>query len=429
MSVLSMKMKTSVKILIAVVVLIVIGTVSYKALADVWKKRSQPNWREAEVTRGDITYVVNSTGTVKPELSVSVGAVVSGPILELHADFNDEVKEGDLLAKIDPRLFAANVARDNAVLETRKAEVKRVEALLQQARNDETRAKKLRAENKDYISQSEMDQYKFSVLSFEAQLDVAKCSVEQAEGSLENSKANLEYTEILSPVEGMIIDRKIDQGQSLASQFQTPELFIVAPNMRKKMLVFASVDEADIGMIRNAKKEKRPVHFNVDAYRDDLFEGTIEQIRMSSTETQNVVTYPVVVEAPNPELKLMPGMTASISFQVDSRKDVIKIPNAALRFYPPDRNYVREEDRKLLDGAEFADDDERASDTVLSAKERAEANRKSRRRHVWVKDGDQLKAIEIVTGLSDNKFTELVSGDVEVGQKLITKVQGNMMFY
>jgi len=251
-------MRISVKISIALLALVVIGGVSYKSLADVWKKRSLPNWREAEVSRGDIVYVVNSTGTVKPVLSVSVGAVVSGPILKLHADFNDEVKEGDLLAKIDPRLFAANVARDQAVLDTRKAEVKRVEALLQQARNDDARAKQLRAENKDYISQSEMDQFKFSVLSFEAQLDVAKCSVEQAEGSLKNSQANLEYTEILSPVDGVVIDRKIDQGQSLAAQFQTPELFIVAPDMRKRMLVFASVDEADIGMIRNAKTRSVP---------------------------------------------------------------------------------------------------------------------------------------------------------------------------
>ncbi len=416
-------MNTGVKIFVFVISVTVVCAASYKPAVDYWKKRNLPDWRESVVTRGNIVSVVNSTGTVKPVLSVSVGAVVSGPIIEICADFNDEVQKGELLARIDPRLFAANVARDSAVLATRKAEVQRVDALLQQAMRDEERAKILRSKNKDYISRSEMDQFKYNVLSLKAQKEVAECSVEQAEGSLKNSQANLEYTEIVAPVDGIVIDRKIDQGQSLACQFQTPELFIVAPDMRKKMYVFASVDEADIGLIRNAKNDNRPVHFNVDAYPDDIFEGRIEQIRMSSTTVQNVVTYPVVVAASNPDLKLMPGMTASISFEVGETDEVTKIPNAALRFYP-DPKYVRVEDRELLEGAASeTDDQDDTSASMMTAPEKAAANRKRRLRHVWVWDDEVLKAVEVTTGLSDNKFTELIEGDLKFGDKLVTGIK------
>src|SRR5262249_52037125 len=148
------------------------------------------------------------------------------------------------------------------------------------------------------------------------------------------SQAQLRYTNIKAPVDGIIINRKIDPGQTLAAQFQAPELFVVAPDMRTKMYVHASVDEADIGLIHEAQRKDLPVTFTVDAYPDDLFEGMIEEIRLSSTTTQNVVTYPVIVAAPNPDLKLLPGMTASISFEVNRRADIIKIPNSALRYFP-----------------------------------------------------------------------------------------------
>jgi HlyD family secretion protein len=182
------------------------------------------------------------------------------------------------------------------------------------------------------------------------------------------------------------------------------------------------VDETDIGLIREAEKQDLPVVFTVDAYPNDLFEGEIEEVRFSATTTQNVVTYPVIVSAPNPELKLLPGMTASISFQVDERKDTLKIPNTALRFYP-DAQHVREQDRELLEGVRDLDDEEeeRSDDFVMSAVERVEARRKRNRRHVWVTDGEFLKAIEIEVGLSDNRFSELVSGELKEGQELVTR--------
>ena len=178
---------------------------------------------------------------------------------------------------------------------------------------------------------------------------ISQATVDQAKASLETSLANLNYAEIRSPVDGIVINRKIDPGQTVAAQFQTPELFIVAPDMRKEMHVHASVDEADIGLIKQAQKKKYPVTFTVDAYPDKLFSGTILEIRLNSTTEQNVVTYPVVVSTPNPNLDLLPGMTASLSFQVDQQEDVVKIPNAALRFYPVAKQ-VRPEDVPILEG-------------------------------------------------------------------------------
>jgi HlyD family secretion protein len=414
-------LKRSLKFLIPVLILgglIAFGLPRGRAY---WKARNKQEFREAQVTRGDIISVVNATGKVEPVSSVHVGSFVSGPIVELCVDFNDVVTKDQLLAKVDPRLYEASVASDKAAQATRDAEVTRVEALLTRAKNDEKRALRLRQDNKDYISQAELDQVTYACIAQEAQLEVAKAAVEQAKANLENALANLDYTEIRSPVSGIVIERKIDPGQTLAASFQTPELFVIAEEMDTRMFVYASVDEADIGLIRDAEKRKEKVEFTVDAYPDDLFEGTIYQVRINPVETQNVVTYPVVVEAPNSDMKLLPGMTANLSFQVEKREDTLKVPNAALRFYPK-KEQVREENHKLLDGAEAESEakEEADSDERLSAQDRFTANRERNRRHVWVVDGERLKAIEVTVGLSDNRYTQLVEGPLEEDQKLVT---------
>ena len=420
-------MKTWIKVLLVFLVIGGGGAAAYRPAAQYWKKRNQPVWRTAEVKRGRIVADVNSTGTIKPVLSVQVGSFVSGPIEKLHVDFNQEVKKDDVLAEIDPRIYIAKEKGAKAVLATAQAEVKRAEALLHQAQNDQRRAEALRDENEDFISDAEMDQYKFSRLSLKAQLEVAGASVDQAEASLENAQANVDYTKIRSPVDGIIIDRKIDPGQTLAAQFQTPELFVIAPDMRKKMHVHALVDEADIGLIRRAKDRGQPVNFWVHAYLDDLFEGVIEEIRFSSMETQNVVTYPVIVAAPNPELKLLPGMTADISFRVDERDDAINIPNAALRFYPQQK-HVRKQDHALLEGADWDQNEQYGPETVLSAEQKARARQRRNRHHVWVVEGEKLKAVEVVIGISDGRYSELASGDLKEGQKLVTGVEPKKTF-
>ncbi|HEY2253220.1 MAG TPA: efflux RND transporter periplasmic adaptor subunit, partial [Planctomycetaceae bacterium] len=380
-------------------------------------------WRTADVTRGRIVAVVNASGTVKPVRSLTIGSFVSGPIDPTApiAEFNQEVKAGDLLCKIDPRIHAANLQRDMANLESSRAELDRAKAQLEQAERDLSRVSKLREKDKTFIAETEVDKYHYSVLTYKAQVGVAAASVKVAQSQVDNSETQLKYCEITAPEAGIIIDRLIDPGQMLAAQFQTPELFVIAPNLRERVDVHASVDEADIGLIRLAQQQKLPVTFTVDAYTDELFQGTIQEVRMNATTTQNVVTYPVIVAASNPDLKLLPKMTANISFQVGDRNDVVKIPNSALRFYP-NPAHVRPADLALVEGHQDREDAQQAtqSEQSTSAQERSELRRERNRRHVWVADVEELRAVEVVTGLSDSRFTEMVEGNLKPGDKLVT---------
>ena len=204
----------------------------------------------------------------------------------------------------------------------------------------------------------------------------------------------MKRTRIISPVDGVVVSRSIDPGATVVASFQAPVLFVIAQDLRK-MRVLADVDEADVGKL----KERMEADAVVDAFPGDVFRGVVQQVRFSPNNVQGVITYPVIVSAPNPELKLLPGMTAKISFEVDQVADVVKVPSGALRYYPR-REHVREEDRKLLDGAEAPpteDDDQRGGNaTQLTAREKVEAQRNRRRRHVWVQDGHLLRAVEIV---------------------------------
>ena len=229
--------------------------------------------------KGNIVAVVNSTGTVKPKVEVSVGSFISGPILELYCEFNQEVKKGTCWPRSIRALSSRRRPRPGDAGD-QQADVLRVQSQLQQAINDEKRAMALRDRGDSIITQADFDKYKFSRMSLEAQLQISQATVDQAKASLDTSLANLNYAEIRSPVDGIVINRKIDPGQTVAAQFQTPELFIVAPDMRKEMHVHASVDEADIGLIKQAQRKKYPVTFTVDAYPDKLFSGTILEIRL-----------------------------------------------------------------------------------------------------------------------------------------------------
>lgn len=443
-------------VLIVLLVLIGASAAAWQPVTYFLRLRSIPKWRTKEVAQGQIVAVVNSTGTIKPQRQVSVGSFVSGPIDAEHelvdrngkpmfdkygaplhiAEFNQEVKQGDELAKIDERIYKANYERDDASHSSRVADVERAKAVRDQSERDLARAVALKKQDIKFVAQSEMDKLFYSVKQNKAAVDVADRAVNQAESQRANSKANLDYCTIKASEDGIIIDRKIEPGQTLAAQFQTPELFIIGVNMRQAMNVHASVDETDIGLIKEAQikeqklKAEDPtaslVSFTVDAYPDELFRGNIEEIRMNSTTTQNIVSYPVVVRAENPDLKLMPGMTASISFEVDRRESVLKIPNAALRFFPErEKQHVRKEDQKLLEGKvdEKLEGQNEVSENALSAIERSDLRRKRNVRHVWIQDGLTIKAVEVVTGLADGQFTELVKGDLKEGDKLIIGVE------
>ncbi len=416
-------MKTILRTLIVLAIFGGIAAAAYLPIKKQLAERNRPHFREVEVTQGPIRLNVNATGSIKPRLSVHIGSFVSGPIIELNADFNDTVKAGQILARIDPAIYQAAVMRDQASLATRHAEVDRVQALLQQAINDENRALELFQEDEDFISDAEMDRLHFNRKSMEAQLVVAQAAVAQAEANLTNSQANLNYTEIKASHDGIVIDRKIDPGQTLAAQFQTPELFVLGVDMRKEMHIYASVDEADIGQIRKAQANDQPVRFRVDAYPDELFEGHIKEIRLSSTEVQNVITYPVVVVAENPDLKLLPGMTANLTFQVEERPDCRCIPWSAVRFFPT-VDLVRPEDRHLIEGRDKAEtNNESGSTEIADAEELVEANKKRLQRHVWIREGDKLRAVKVRLGIGNYRVAELVEGDLRPGQKLVIGVR------
>jgi HlyD family secretion protein len=356
-------------------------------------------FRTAPARRGDAAVSVNSTGTVQPVLSVQVGAFVSGPVQKVFVDFNDRVKQGQILAQIDPRTYLAGEDQEKASLAHAKADLTRVEALLEHARSTEKRSSRLRQSNA--ISENDYEQSITERKSLEAQVELAKATIQQCEATLSTARTQLDFTTIKSPVDGVIVDRKVDPGQTVAAQFQTPVLFVVAPELEKKVHVYASVDEADIGLIRQAQKNNQPVAFLVDAYPKDTFTGCISQVRLNSTTVSNVVTYTAVVKAANRDSKLLPGMTANLVFQIEKHGHALTVPNAALRFRPKPEQ-VRQSDLPRLQSA---------GTTVTQTPARA---------YVWIVDGDQLAAVNVETGLVDKGYTEIVSGAIAEGQAVVT---------
>ena len=409
-------------LLIVLVGLIAGGFVGWPKLQAELKQRKKVTFETVKVSRGDIIYEVLTTGTVEPVLKIDIGSFVSGPIVELLVDFNEVVEKDQLLAKVDPQRFKAALVRDEANLETAKARVLQTRTELQRAKNDERRARKLREINEDYLSDTEMDQLKFARQSLEAQLLVAEQSVKQAAAQLSDSMINLDYTDIKAPASGTIIDRKIDEGQTLAAQFNTPSLFTLAPDMEKTMWVLASVQEADIGLVIAAQQEERPVFFTVAAYEEELFEGRIHQIRKNPTSESSVVTYVVVVETPNPGGKLLPGMTADLSFEVSKKENVLRIPDKAIRFVPEKSDYVRKEDKKIIERLNEGTSDDEEAESSSAAMTRVEAIKKRRIRHVWAVENDELKAVEIEFGIDSGGYYELVKGELVEGQELATGI-------
>ena len=334
-------------VLIAVVVVAAGAAASLYALAP---SGEQIDYRLSAVEVGDIESVVLSAGTLAALNTVVVGSQLSGQVAELHADFNDTVEAGDLIARIDPRTFEARVMQNEADvavakgnIESRKADLQRAEANLRQAERELGRRQTL--QERGHISATELDRDVTTVETSQAQVAVANASIgnamatlEQRSAALAQSRLDLERTYIRSPVSGTVINRRVELGQTVAASFSAPELFEIGQDLHR-MKVEASVDEADIGRIR----EGMPCRFTVDAYPDRRFFGRIQQIRKAPNIVQNVVTYKVIITADNDDLALLPGMTASVQIVLGSKSDVLKVPNAALRFAP--RGTVREKPR------------------------------------------------------------------------------------
>ncbi len=277
------------------------------------RSNKSPKYKTENVERGDITATVTATGTVSALTTVAVGSQVSGIISKMYVDFNSNVKKGQLLAELDPTSLQAQV-------DQRRADLAQVQAQERNSRLAFERAKSL-LEN-EFISRSEYD-------TAEGNLNAAKATVDQAQAALKQAETNLSYTRIVSPIDGVVVNRAFDIGQTVAASFQAPTLFTIAQDLTR-MQVSTTVDEADIGKIKVGKEAT----FSVDAFPERTFKGAISQIRLQSTVVQNVVTYPVLIDVNNPDLLLKPGMTANVNIPVENRKDVLKVPNAALRFQP-----------------------------------------------------------------------------------------------
>jgi len=277
--------------------------------------------------RGDIMEVVGATGTVQAVQTVQVGSQVSGTIQALNADFNSVVKKGAVIARLDPSLFQARVGQAQASVVSSRANVERTKADVDDAQQKLARAKALAAEK--LLPQSDLDTAQATYDSAAAQLKAAQAAVSQAQANLNQAQVDLQHTVIDTPIDGVVIARNVDVGQTVAASFQAPVLFVIANDL-KHMQVNASIDEADIGRV----KESQEVRFRVDAYPDRTFVGRVDQVRLQPTTVQNVVTYNTLISVDNQDGRLMPGMTATVSVIVRKSEGALRVPAAALRFRP-----------------------------------------------------------------------------------------------
>lgn len=291
-------------------------------------------FRTAVLGSGDITSAVTATGKLGAVTVVEVGTQVSGTIKEIFADYNQQVKKGELVALIDPDVLLAKLEETRASLAVAKASVARARANAADSERNLTRHRELW--KRQLIARSELDAAETAHMANRAGVQEAEARVLQVQASLRQAETNLEYTRIVSPEDGVIISREVNVGQTVAASLSAPTLFTIAKDLAD-MQIETSVDEADIARV----KEGQPVEFTVDAYGGTVFSGTVRQVRISPATSDNVVTYPVIISVANPDLRLKPGMTANVSIITDRRKGVLKVPMAALRFSPPETEAPR----------------------------------------------------------------------------------------
>ena len=314
------------KILLTLVAVALIGGGAY-AYYRYSQKPEPPTITTARVTRGDLAETVGATGALQAVTTVQVGTQVSGTIQELNADFNSLVRKGQVLARLDPSLIQSQIEQARANLIRAEADLERLRVSLDDSRTKFARAKELSA--KKLIAQTELEAAEVAVRSAEAQLRSQQAGVTQSQASLRQNQVNLAHTVIESPIDGLVISRNVDVGQTVAASMSAPTLFVLAADLTK-MQVLASLDESDVGRIRPGQA----VRFRVDAFPTDEFTGSVTQVRLQPTTVQNVVTYQTVIDVPNPGLKLKPGMTANVNIEIARRENVLRVPNGALRFRP-----------------------------------------------------------------------------------------------
>jgi len=355
------------------------------------KKNTAINWQTAKVTRGDLKVTITATGTLDALTTVEVGTQVSGTIAKLFVDFNSKVKKGQVIAMIDTTYLAAALSDASAVLE--KARI-----LMDQAKRVFDRTNKLYKSGT--VSQLEYEQ---DLASYES----SRSGVTSAKAQYNRAKINLDYATIKAPIDGVIISRNIDLGQTVAASFNTPKLFSIANDLTK-MQVEANVDEADIGGV----KQGQIASFTVDAFPADTFQGLVKQIRLEPTTTNSVVKYTVIIEVENKSLKLLPGMTANIAIIVEEHKDVLMVPSIALSFTPPTEN--------MAEITAALPDSIRNSGHFIKMLENKKGNNKFKK--VWVKESGYVTIKRVKTGVSDGVSTEITDSKLQVGDDVITGI-------
>lgn len=389
--------------------------------AVVWyTTRAEPEstmeYRFVEVSRGDLESVVASTGSIGAVKTVQVGTQVSGIINQIYVDFNDPVRRGQIIARIDTTLLAssvrdaqANLRRAEAQFVFNKAEYDRIAELYE----------------KQFTTEVALNQAKFN-------LDNAQAGLETAQIQLERQQRNLGYATIYSPIDGVVVERNVDEGQTVAASLSAPQLFLIANDL-SKLEILVNVDEADIGLIEPGQTAR----FTVQAYSEDMFEGVVRQVRLQSTVESNVVTYTVVVDVDNSEEKLLPGMTATVDFLVDSASDVLMVPNAALRFRPTESMMAVLQERFQAMRAER----QAAGDTTRSSGEAGRSRpgaggagagafgggafggRNSNAAMLWyVDENNELQIARVRTGITNGSSTEIEGRSLSDGLKIIAGV-------
>jgi len=360
-----------------ILLLVAIGAGGYYWWSKSQKQVELNRYRTVVLETGDVTQTVSANGTLNPVVLVSVGTQVSGTVKKLYADFNDKVQKGQVLMELDPPLF-------NAQVQQSAANVRNAQASLDLAQANEARMKNLLQQ--EYISRQEYDQSQQALKSARAQLDLARA---QSQKDL----TNLGYTVIRAPVSGVVVSRSVDVGQTVAASFQTPELFKIAQDL-SRMQIDTSFAEADIGKIKVGQSAR----FTVDAFSGRPFSGVVKQVRLNPTNVQNVITYDVVVAVDNPELILLPGMTAYVSIVVAEKSDALLVPNAALRFHPKD-----------------------IAQKNGSKHKKKEGEGQGQGGTVYVLMGGQPRQVRINTGITDNKMTVVLTGEIKAGDKVIVE--------
>ena len=347
-----------------------------------WFSGTPPiHYKTALVDRGPITAIVTATGTVNPVVSVLVGSQVSGKITQLMADFNSVVTKGQVLATIDPQPFQARVSQASASLKSGRGNLAKAKNMANQRKLELDRMKTLLRQQ--FVSQADLDLAATNFRDAQAQVEIAQAQVDQAVATLASAELDLGYTTIYSPVNGSVVSRNVDVGQTVAASFQTPTLFVIAQNLTQ-MQVDTNVSESDIGGVAEGK----PASFRVDAYPKQFFEGTVTQVRNAPISIQNVVTYDVVITVDNRELKLKPGMTANVTIVTAKKDNPLRVPNGALRFRMPGIPV----DRKAT--------------------------------QVWVIDHEeQVRQAAITTGIADSLFTEITEGVLKEGDPVILGIE------